>query len=445
MEFSRRGFLLGSAAGAALGIGSEVSAGARTFDAPPSALDRWRQARFGMFLHWGLYSILGRGEWALFLEQMDCREYRRLMDRFNPTEFDADVWAATAKAAGMKYMVLTSRHCDGFCLWDSQVSDFTSTRSAAKRDFVAEYTRACRKAGLLVGLYYSPADWRFPGFFFPNMYRESAEAMRQQTYDQVRELLTHYGKIDILWFDAGGDDWLAHGGLEWKQGGWHSRDPEKHYSGKPLWEAEKLYAMIRELQPEVILSDRAASYGDWQGDFTTPEGRVGAFNTQRPWETCHMLCTSWGYKTNDRMKSLRTCVQLLVGCAVGDGNLLLNQGPRAEGSFEPRAVRRLKEVGRWLDQFGESIYGTRGGPFPSDDWGGCTHRGSRIYVHVLNWTEDVVVLPPLQRKIVSSRALTASRVEVDETSQGVRISVPPQDRQAIDTIVELELDGPAAG
>jgi alpha-L-fucosidase len=166
MEFSRGGFLLGSAAGAALAIGGEVSAwarvstqpGARTFDVPPSALHRWRDARFGMFLHWGLYSILGRGEWVLFNEQIDCREYRRLMDRFNPTEFDAEAWAGTAKAAGMKYMVLTSRHCDGFCLWDSYVSDFTSTHSAAQRDFVAEYKRAGRKAGLLVGLYYSPAD-----------------------------------------------------------------------------------------------------------------------------------------------------------------------------------------------------------------------------------------------------------------------------------------------
>jgi alpha-L-fucosidase len=206
---------------------------------------------------------------------------------------------------------------------------------------------------------------------------------------------------------------LAHGGLEWKQGGWHSRDPEKHYSGKLLWEAEKLYAMIRELQPEVILNDRAASYGDWQGDFSTLEKRIGAFNTQRPWETCDTLCDSWSYTPNDRMKSLRACVQLLVSCAVGDGNLLLNEGPRAQGSLEPRAVRRLKEVGQWLDQYGESIYGTRGGPFPYGEWGGCTQRGNKIYVHVLNWTEDEVELPPLQRRILSSRGLTASQVKVD--------------------------------
>jgi len=260
-----------SAAVAGLTMARDVSAGAQdsappaapAFNVPTPVLERWRGDRFGMFIHWGLYSLLGRGEWVIFSEQIDYREYKRLMDRFTAAQFDPDAWAATAKAAGMKYMVLTSRHHDGFCLWDSKVSDFKCTRSAARRDLVAEYTRACRKAGLLVGLYYSPLDWRFPGFFFPGMYRENAEALKQQTYDQVRELLTNYGKIDILWFDGGGDDWLGLGGLEFGEGGWHTRDRAKHYEGRPLWEAEKLYDMIRELQPGVIMNDRAASHGDW--------------------------------------------------------------------------------------------------------------------------------------------------------------------------------------
>ncbi|MGD0579871.1 MAG: alpha-L-fucosidase, partial [Bryobacteraceae bacterium] len=372
-----------------------------------------------MFLHWGLYSILGRGEWVVFTEQMDYREYERLMDQFQPYAFNAEAWAATAKTAGMKYMVLTARHHDGFCLWDSKVSKFKSTNSAARRDFVADYTCACRKAGLLVGLYYSPLDWRFPGFFFPGMYRESAEAMKRQTYDQVRELLTQYGKIDILWFDGGGDDWLGLGGLEFGPGGWRTRDSkwpqDKHYAGKPLWEPHELYAMIRNLQPDILINDRAASPGDWQGDFSTPEGRVGAFNTQRPWETCSTLGTSWGYMPNDHMKSFRTCIQLLVQVAVNDGNLLLNVGPTALGPIEPRQVARLKELGGWLHNFGESIYGTRGGPIPSGNWGGCTYRGSQIYVHVLDWPEETVELPGLRQKILQSRSLTARDVDVRQT------------------------------
>jgi len=454
-EHSRRGFLMASASAAVAGLtmARDDSAGAQdsappaapAFNVPTPVLERWRGDRFGMFIHWGLYSLLGRGEWVIFSEQIDYREYKRLMDRFTAAQFDPDAWAATAKAAGMKYMVLTSRHHDGFCLWDSKVSDFKCTRSAARRDLVAEYTRACRKAGLLVGLYYSPLDWRFPGFFFPGMYRENAEALKQQTYDQVRELLTNYGKIDILWFDGGGDDWLGLGGLEFGEGGWHTRDRAKHYEGRPLWEAEKLYAMIRELQPGVIMNDRAASHGDWQGDFSTPEQRIGAFETQRPWESCMTLCTSWGYRTNDTMKSLGTVLQLLVRAAVGDGNLLLNVGPTAAGIIEPRQVQRLKEVGEWLGQYGESIYGTRGGPFPSAAWGGCTWRGNQVYVHVLDWPEDYVQLPPTPHRIVSSRSLTGSQVKVDQTAEGVRIAVPAPERQAIDTVIALELDGPASG
>ena len=448
-EVSRRIFLMGAAAGsAAHRLQGSAQPPKPSFGAPLTAVEAWRRARFGMFIHWGLYSILGRGEWAEFFDQMDYREYERLAERFRAESFDAEAWVAAAKAAGMKYMVLTARHHDGFCLWDSKASNFKSTNSAAKRDFVLDYTRACRKAGMLVGLYYSPLDWRFPGFFFPGMYRESAEAMKKQTYDQVRELLTGYGKIDILWFDGGGDDWLGLGGLEYGSNGWRSRDTkwpqQKHYSGKPLWEPQKLYAMIRELQPEIMMNDRAGSLaaGEWQGDFSTPEGKVGEFNVDRAWETCDKLCTGWGWEPDDAMKSLRTCIQLLVKVAVNDGNLLLNVGPAASGLIEPRQVTRLRDTGAWLSQFGESIYGTRGGPFPSGAWGGCTHRGNRIYVHVIDWIEDYVQLPPIARKIVGSRSLTAREATVRQTPEGVRISVPPEDRQAPDSIVALELDGP---
>lgn len=426
-----------------------VASGAPSFPAPPEAVAAWRAARFGMFIHWGLYSVLGHGEWAVFAEQIDYREYARLADQFTGEGFNADALAAAAKSAGMKYMVLTARHHDGFCLWDSKVSEFKSTNTPAKRDFIAEYTRACRKAGLLVGLYYSPLDWRFPGFFFPAMYRESAEAMKKQTFDQVSELLTNYGQIDILWFDGGGDDWLGFGGLEWAYAkGWRTRDlnwPQtKHYSGKPLWEAEKLYGLVRRLQPSVLMNGRAASHGDWEGDFRTPERKVGAFDANNAWETCDVLCTNWGYEPNDPMKSLRTCIQLLARTSVNDGNLLLNVGPTGTGSVEPRQLERLNEIGQWMARHGETVYGTRGGPFRSGPWGGSTHRGNRIFLHIVDWPEGVLELPPIDSKIVSNRSLTASAATVTQTSKGIRVSVPPNGRQEIDTIVLLELDGPAS-
>ena len=207
---------------------------------------------------------------------------------------------------------------------------------------------------------------------------------------------------------------------------------------------EKLYAMIRELQPGIMMNDRAGNLGigEWQGDFTTPEGKVGEFNVDRAWETCDKLCTGWGWEPDDAMKSLRTCIQLLVKVAVNDGNLLLNVGPTAPGSIERRQVARLRDIGTWLSQYGGSVYGTRGGPVPSGPWGGCTHRDNRIYVHVIDWPEDFVQLPPLARRILSSRSLTAREATVQQTPEGVRISVPPADRQAPDSIVVLELDGP---
>lgn len=424
----------------------DVKAASR-FSLAPKDMQWWREARFGMFIHWGVYAIPAKGEWLMWSDQIPFREYRKLAEQFNPAKFDADAWAACARAAGMKYMVLTTRHHDGFCLFESKVSDFTSVKTAAKRDFIAEYVVACRKAGLKVGFYYSPLDWRFPGFFFPNMYRESAEAMKQQTYDQVRELLTNYGKIDILWFDGGGDDWLGFGGIEWggDKPGWHSRDSKwpqtEHFKGPPLWEAEKLYAMIRQLQPKIVMNDRAGSPGiGWKGDFGTPEGRIGEFNTKRAWETCDTLAGSWGYCRGSTMRSLRNCIHMLVNCATRDGNLLLNTGPTADGEIEARQVRRLGQVGQWLDQYGESIYATRGGPITPQNWGGTTHRGNRIYVHVLDWTEDEILLPAIKQKIRKSYALTCRSANVIVGKEGIRISVPAKDRQTPDTIVVLETD-----
>jgi alpha-L-fucosidase len=399
----------------------------------------WREARFGMFIHFGLYAIPGRGEWVQENEQIPVEEYAKLADQFKPN-FGPDGWAATAKAAGMKYMVMTSRHHDGFALFDSKAGDFTSIKTAARRDFVAEYVAAVRKAGLHVGLYYSPLDWRFPGYFNPDLQLKSAEAMREQYHRQVEELLSNYGQIDVLWFDGGEADWLSFGG-DWKGSKWVKRPQDQHYRGRFSWEHDKVYAMLRRLQPQIIINGRA----DMSEDFHSREGdgALGDFDDQHPWELCTTLAGAWGYQPNKSPKSLKTCIQLLAKVAGRDGNLLLNVGPRPDGQIDPPQVQRLHEVGEWLRKYGESIYATRGGPFLPGDYGASTHRDKTIYVHILKWPGDKLTLPAISAKIVRASALTGGKTAFTQTEHGIEISVPPADRSEMDTVIALHLDSSA--
>jgi alpha-L-fucosidase len=400
----------------------------------------WREARFGLFLHFGLYAIPGRGEWVQWNEQIPVEEYAKLADQFNPTNFSADAWTETAKAAGMKYVVLTSRHHDGFSMFDSKAGDFTSVKTAAHRDFVAEYVQAVRKAGLHVGLYYSPLDWRFPGYIMPDLQRHSAEAMRAQYHRQVEELLSNYGKIDVLWFDGGETDWLNFSG-DWAGAEWKKRPKDRHYKGGFSWQHDQVYTMIRRLQPQVIINGRA----DMPEDFHSREGdgAVGDFDNQHPWELCTTLAGAWGYQPNKSPKPLKDCIQLLAKVAGRDGNLLLNVGPRPDGQIDPPQVQRLKEIGEWLGKYGESIYATRGGPFLPGDYGASTHHDKTIYVHVLKWTGDKLVLPAIPAKIISASAMTGGKSSFTQSEQGIEISLPPADRSEIDTLIALQLDSSA--
>jgi alpha-L-fucosidase len=353
-----------------------------------SDMQWWRDAKFGMFIHFGLYSILGRGEWVMFNERIDKDEYAKLKDRFTCENFSAKQWVDVAKEAGCKYMVVTARHHDGFCLFDTHFGDFDAVNSAAKRDLIAEYVEAAHQAGIRVGIYYSPLDWRYPGFFFPDMYRASAEEMKKQTYTQVGELLTQYGKIDILWYDGGEDHWLGLGGLMWDGAkGWHTRGFHKPYTGKFSWEPIKLNKMVRELQPKIVIGQRSG----WMGDFETQEvGFRGRPNDSRPWELCTLLGgTAWGWTplSPNQVMSLDSCIQLLVMVVSQDGNLLLNVAPRPDGSVEPAEVQRLKEIGNFLSKYGESIYSTRGGIYDSQ-WGGTTVTDDAVYVHILKVPSD---------------------------------------------------------
>jgi len=339
----------------------------------------------------------------------------------------------------MKYVVMTSRHHDGFSMFDSKASDFTSVKTAAHRDFVADYVKALRKAGLRVGLYYSPLDWRFPGFFFPDLQLKNAEAMRLQYHRQVEELLSNYGPIDVLWFDGGGADWLSFGG-GWSGNGWALRSG--HYQGRFSWQDNQVHAMIRRLQPQVLLDDRT----DMPADFHTREGEgaLGDFDDQHPWELCTTLVSSWGWVPNADVKSLHDVIRLLASVAGRDGNLLLNVGPRPDGEIDPPQVQRLREIGGWLNNFGESIYETRGGPFLPAAYGASTHRDKQIYVHVLNWPKKgKLIFPAIAPKILRASILGGPQISFTQSARHIGIFMPPSVRSDIDTVVKLELDQPS--
>lgn len=398
----------------------------------------WRDAKFGLFLHWGVYSILGRGEWVEWNEQIPVDQYAKLADQFHPEHFDPDAWAALARDAGMKYAVLTARHHDGFALFDDPESTFTSVKSTAHRDFVADYAAAMRKAGIRVGLYYSPLDWRYPGFFFPGIYKPNAITMREQFHRQLHELASHYGKIDILWFDGGEEDWLGFGGVGFENG-WHARPKGEHYTGAFTWQSPEAVDDLRRLQPSVLINNRTSA----PADFLSREGdqAMGDFDNQHPWELCTTLTEgAWGYQPNARLKSRKEVVHLLVNAAGRDGNFLLNVGPRPDGQIESAQADRLREVGRWLARNGESIYTTRGGPFLPGRYGVCTRRGNVIYAHVLEWPEGSLRLPAVSAKVVRATVLGRGEVGFEQNDRGIAIRVPPADRDAVDTIVRLEMD-----
>jgi alpha-L-fucosidase len=355
---------------------------------------RWfHQARFGMFIHFGLYSLLERGEWVMFRERIRPDEYDRLADRFAPERFNPREWARTAVEAGMKYAVFTARHHDGYCLYDSKVSDFTSVKRAAKRDFVAEYVEAFREAGLKIGLYYSVLDWRFPGYFEPSKYPESAAALVQQLHDQVRELLTNYGPIDELWYDG---DWVSVG----------RRNPA---SIADFWRAEELNAMVRELQPQILINNRCGV----KADLDTPEQHVTASEPGRAWEACMTIChpAGWGYVRHiTDFKSVPELLQHLIKAASGEGNFLLNVGPKPDGTLRDEETSRLRAMGQWLKVYSEGIYGSQRCDIPSDGPpeagnGVWTRKGKTGYLFLSRWPGAEMVVPLVQTKALSATVM----------------------------------------
>jgi len=387
----------------------------------PTAVKRWQEMRFGMFIHWGPVSLTHKEIGWSRGAPTPIADYDHLYKQFNPVKFDADRWASIAKAAGMKYVVLTTKHHDGFCLFATRQTDYNIMNSPFGRDVTKELADACRRQGIAFGTYYSVCDWHHPDFPLTSpggkVQREKSDldAYNRYLLAQTRELVTQYGPLVTMWNDV-----------------------PQMFKGRGVYTIQ----LLRELQPDILVNNRT---GDG-GDYDTPEQRIGGFNIERPWESCMTLSAhnhwAWG-GPDDGVKPLAACLLMLIRAAGGDGNVLLNVGPTPEGLIEDGQVQRLEEIGRWLAQYGQTIYATRGGPYKPTKSVASTRRGNTVYVHITGWPEETLSLPPLPATIVNSRLLTGGSALVKQSATGIEISVPPADRQPIDTIVALELDKPA--
>jgi alpha-L-fucosidase len=408
------------------------------------------EARFGMFIHWGIYAIPARGEWVKQQESLTDEVYQPYFETFNPIHYDPRAWARAAKQAGMKYAVMTSKHHDGFCLFDSQHTDYKATNTPAGRDLTREYVEAFRAEGLKVGFYYSLVDWHHPDYpiagdrFHPLRnhpdYKDRAGNLPRYAdtvRDQVRELLTDYGRIDIMWFDFSYDEMKGE-----------------------AWKASELVQMVRALQPGVIIDNRlggnirARQPEVYAGDFASPEqiippeGMLSEAGQPIPWEACITLNNNWGYAAWDKnWKSPKTVVRALVECVSKGGNLLLNVGPTARGEIPASGLRILGQVGEWMHRNGASIYGCGNAGLPKPEWGRFTQRDKRLYAHVLDRGIGPVNLRGLRDRVAYARLLADdSEIKLDrpwnatEYPDDAFITFPTAELpDEWDTVVELVL------
>jgi len=411
----------------------------------------WREARFGMFIHWGLYAIPAGewkgekipniGEWIMENADIPVDEYEQLAKQFNPVKFNADEWVRIAKNAGMKYIVITSKHHDGFCLWDSKVSDYDIMASTPfKRDILKELSEACAKQGIRLCFYHSIMDWHHPDAqapFYPNYNdRRLSNANFQRYVDtylkpQIKELVINYGPLGVLWFDG---EWVK----DWTE---------------PM--GSDMYKYVRDLQPDIIINNRVGkgrkgmqsmSRGEeFAGDFGTPEQRIPPTGLAGvDWETCMTMNDTWGFKSYDHnWKSTKDLIQKLADIASKGGNFLLNVGPTAEGLIPQPSVERLAAMGEWMKINGESIYGTTASPIGKLPCGRCTAKPDRLYLHVFNWPQDgKLLVPGLKNKVKKAYLLAdkeRSELAVKSRGKDKIINVPKEAPDKINTVVVLEI------
>ena len=400
------------------------------------AREWFQDAKFGMFIHWGVYSVLGDGEWVMNTQRIDKQTYQKLPAFFNPIDYNPGEWVALAKAAGMKYITITSKHHDGFAMFDSKLTDWDIVdRTPYKKDVLRMLADECKKAGIKLFFYHSHLDW-FQENYYPrgNTGQTSGRPNSGEWYKyldfmdgQLRELLTNYGEIGGIWFD----------------GHWDKKDSN--------WRLDKTYSLIHSLQPACLIGnnhhlapipgeDFQMFEKDLPGLKTTgfnPEQSVGNL----PLETCETMNNSWGFNLQDKnYKPARNLIQYLVKAAGYNSNFLLNVGPMPNGRIQPEFIGSLKEMGAWMEKNGETIYGTRGGPVSAKAWGVTTQKGNRVYVHILNPEDNNLLIPDFGKKVRSITLYSAgTKLKYKQDTFGIAVTIPDDAIDEIDTILVIEI------
>ena len=411
-----------------------VSAAQNTVPAERLAAREWfRDAKFGLFIHWGVYSQLGQGEWVMENRGIPIDTYESLASGFNPVKFNAKDWVALAKDIGVGYITITARHHDGFSMFETKATPYNIVNGTPfRRDPLRELADECRKQGIKLFFYYSQLDWHHPDYWPRGRTGNAtgrADAGDWTRYldfmdGQLEELLTRYGPLGGIWFD----------------GMWDKPNAD--------WRLEKTYSLIHRLQPSALIvpnHHKAPLPGEDVQTFEQdlPGANTAGFNTTSigalPLETSLTINQSWGFNITDRkFKTTRELIGYLVRAAGNDANLLLNVGPSPDGTIQPQAVERLRAVGEWLRSHGSSVYKTRGGPIPPRPWGVTTHRGDTVFVHVLDWQDRLLSIPDFGAQVTGARMLTTNQpVEAVQSAGGITLSLPPASADEVDRIVVL--------
>jgi alpha-L-fucosidase len=414
------------------------------------AREWFQDAKFGLFIHWGVYSVLGDGEWVMNNKKMTVVEYEKLPPQFNPTGYDPAKWVALAKAAGMKYITVTSKHHDGFAMWDSKASDYNvAARTPYKKDALKMLADECDKQGVKLFIYYSQLDWHHPDYYPRGETGHSAGRPDKGDFDkylayqdaQLAELLGgRYGPVAGIWFD----------------GWWDQQVPKDQRKDNPQktrvdWRLRRTYDLIHRLRPAALVGNNhhvppfpGEDFQMFEKDL--PGGNTSGFNEASragdlPLETCETINNSWGYNKGDKaVKSTRDLIQYLVKAAGQNANFLLNVGPDPSGKIQPEFIERLEEIGKWMEKNGESVYATRGGPFPPQKWGVTTRLkdGSKAYAHVLDPKAEVR-LPKAADRVTAAWRLHGKELTLTRDGDDVVLQLPEKERDPTDTIVVLQL------
>lgn len=396
---------------------------------PQKNIDDFMSQRFGMFIHWGPVALRGTEIGWSRNREVKQPEYDSLYKEFNPVLFNADSWVKAAKDAGMKYLTITAKHHDGFCLWPTKFTDYNIMNSPFKRDVVGELAKSCKKYGIKFCIYYTVLDWYDLRYPVRNDGTKTIDPKGdmvkfvQYMKDQLKELITNYDPY-MLWFDG-----------NWEQ-------PWTKEMGADV------YRYIKTLSPSVVINNRLGkgthkTMGpDIVGDYATPEQVVGKMNLDIPWESCITICNQWAWKPNDKMKSLKQCIQTLASTAGGNGNLLFNVGPMMDGRIEKRQVDRLKEMGDWLKVNGNAIYGTKAGPYMPDSTMAATRKGNKINLMLFQAKSTQLVLPAVEgRKLIKASWMNGLGIEFKQNASTITLTLPAAIPDANCSVIVLEMDG----